>query len=464
MSEEQRFRRSPHIRAWSAGDRLVLVAASGRVLQLTDDSAALARAVLDALETPHTLAEVRRQIEARAGAPLERPEVVEEAHALLRDVGAIEVSTTAAATFGASIVLGVCGAIAASDTPRLARALLARGHDVKIALTRAASRFVRPDVLARITHDEVFRGLFVPHRVPHVELAEWADLVLVAPVTATTIGRIASGDASDLVAAIALATRAPVMLAPAMHPGMATAPALLRNLQRLRDDGHLIVQAGPAVEVAHAPSARSPRGVGAPSVEALVAVVEAALRTDPRVSTLSPRAWDRAHGARELVFELEPELVAALDEHVRPGTAVLEVGCGTGTIAIAAAARGARVVGADLSENALARAREASSAVVWMRDDITATALRSSFDVIVDRGCLHALPTRARAAYAESLRRLTVPGSVALIYAHVGAPRIRGVLPVSDAEMAALFASSFAIEAGPSTAEGAGLFVLRRSR
>lgn len=461
MSREERFRRSPHIRAWSAGDRLVLVAANGKVLELASDSAALARAVLDALETPRSLTELRAEIEQRAGAPLERPAVVDEAHTLLREVGAIEVVATTPSTPGASIVLGVCGAIAASDTPRLARALLARGHEVKIALTRAASRFVRPDVLARITHDEVFRGLFVQDRVPHVELAEWADLVLVAPATATTIGRIASGDASDLVAALALATTAPVMLAPAMHPGMARAPALLRNLSRLRDDGHLIVHPGPAVEVAHAPTERSPRGVGAPSVEALVAIVDAVLRTDPRVATLSPRAWDRAHETRELAFAIEPVLAAALDEHVQPGASVLEVGCGTGALSIAAASRGARVVGADLSEHALARARTASSSVLWVRDDITATALRSTFDVVIDRGCLHALPARARPAYAASVRRVTGPGSTVLVFAHVGGPRVRGILPVSEDEIASLFASAFHVEVRPAS-ETARLFVLKR--
>src|SRR5437763_73927 len=111
-----------------------------------------------------------------------------------------------------------------------------------IAVSRAARRFVPAAALAAITHRAPHTSAWPASPVapvPHVALAAWADVVLVCPASATTIARIANGDFSDLVSAIALTTRAPVILVPWMNPAMRAATAVVRNLPRCAEDGHL---------------------------------------------------------------------------------------------------------------------------------------------------------------------------------------------------------------------------------
>jgi 3-polyprenyl-4-hydroxybenzoate decarboxylase len=429
------WERAPSLRAWDVADRTTLVADDGKIVELEGASASLVRALLDALETPRSTGELHARIAELAG-EIARPDVIDETLAFLADAGAIRSHRPPAfAPIPARIVLGVSGAIAAFESPRLALALLARGHEVRVALTRRARRFVQPEVLAAVTRAEVATRMHAKKGVPHVDLAEWAELVLVAPSSATTLSRIAHGDCADLVSAIATTTRAKVVVAPALTPGMAASPAVQRNLERLREDGRAIVHAASAVEVAHTPRKRAPRAVGMPSVPALVAIVEAILRTG---GALSPRMWDALHARAERPWEtpLEPDLVAAIEAHVHEGTRVLDLGTGGGEVARRATLQGGRVVATDVSEHALARARslDPEGRVTWLHDDVTATALRSSFDVVIDRGCLHALPPHARAGWAATVRASTASGSQVIVLAVEGdAARPLGVTPVDPA-------------------------------
>ncbi|MGZ3418881.1 MAG: flavoprotein [Polyangiales bacterium] len=462
MSEETTWERSPSVRAFSVRDRTVLVAADGKVVELAEGSAWLVRALLDALETPHATSELRARIVELTGEELARPAVIDETLALLLDVGAIRKKRNQVlAPVPGRIVVGVCGAVAAFESPRLALALLARGHEVRIALTRRARRFVQPEVLAAVTRAKVATRMHQRGRVPHVELAEWADLVLVAPATATTLSRIAQGDCSDLVSAIATTTSANVAIAPALTPGMAASPAVVRNLELLREDGRLVVHGAPAVEVAHAPQKRVARAGGMPSVDALVAIVDAILRTR---GAFGPSTWDALHARAERPWELplETELVDAIDAHVREGTRVLDLGTGGGDVALAVARRGARVVATDVSEHALARAREADrdASVTWLRDDVTASSLRTRFDVVIDRGCLHALPAHARAAWAKTVRATTHAGSLVLVVAHGPGTKALGVVPVVAESV---LGDDFALESDRTCGQGpAHLMVFRR--
>src|SRR5690606_15613764 len=111
---------------------------------------------------------------------------------------------------GPRVVLGVTGAVAAMHTPALVQRLQARGFEVRVAATETALRFVRAEALEALTHRPVVHAIWPVdqvHVVPHIELAQWADAVVVCPASATTIARLATGDHSSVVAAIALATR-----------------------------------------------------------------------------------------------------------------------------------------------------------------------------------------------------------------------------------------------------------------
>jgi phosphopantothenoylcysteine decarboxylase/phosphopantothenate--cysteine ligase len=138
------------------------------------------------------------------------------------------------------ILLAISGGIAAYKAPELVRALRRNGHEVRCALTPEAERFVSVLSLQAVSGFSVRRALFDPGEegeIDHIGLADWADLVLVAPATANVLAKMAHGLSDDLVTAVLLATRAPILVAPAMNVNMWSHPATQENLERLRDRG-----------------------------------------------------------------------------------------------------------------------------------------------------------------------------------------------------------------------------------
>ena len=144
------------------------------------------------------------------------------------------------------IVLGVAGGIAAYKSVQLARDLTRLGARVDVVLTRGASRFVAPLSFEALTGREVLTELFSARGAAmHIRLGAEADAVCVAPATADFIARAAAGRADDLLATTLLATRAPVVICPAMNDRMFAHPQTTRNLAYLRDElGYAL--AGPA--------------------------------------------------------------------------------------------------------------------------------------------------------------------------------------------------------------------------
>jgi phosphopantothenoylcysteine decarboxylase/phosphopantothenate--cysteine ligase len=134
------------------------------------------------------------------------------------------------------IVLGVSGGIAAYKSVELLRLLVRAGAEVQVAMTRGAREFVAPQTFAvlsgREVHTEVWSAGSAP-AVDHVELAAWADLLLVAPATAHTLAKFARGLADDFLSTYFLAHRGPVLLAPAMETAMWEHPAVRENVQAL---------------------------------------------------------------------------------------------------------------------------------------------------------------------------------------------------------------------------------------
>ena len=118
------------------------------------------------------------------------------------------------------ILLGVSGGIAAYKAVEVLRGLTARGADVRVAMTRGAREFIAPLTFSVLSRHEVLTEVWSAGNAPavdHVELADACDLLLVAPATAHTLARLAHGMADDLVTTVALATRAPLLVAPAMN-------------------------------------------------------------------------------------------------------------------------------------------------------------------------------------------------------------------------------------------------------
>src|SRR6185436_11133574 len=137
---------------------------------------------------------------------------------------------------GKRIILGVTGGIAAYKAAELCRLLVKAGATVRVVMTEAATRFIAPLTLQTLSGAPVALDLFDPAseaEIGHIKLADEADLLVVAPATADFIARMAAGMADDLLASVVLATRAPVLLAPAMNVNMWTNPVTQANLTRL---------------------------------------------------------------------------------------------------------------------------------------------------------------------------------------------------------------------------------------
>ena len=147
-----------------------------------------------------------------------------------------------------NILLGITGGIAAYKTPELVRRLRERGADVQIVMTTSAEEFVTPTSLQAVSGRPIRTNLWdkeAEAAMSHIELARWADLVLIAPATAEIMARLASGGAPDLLTTLCLATEAPIAIAPAMNRVMWANPAVQANRDMLEARGMRIL--GPDV-------------------------------------------------------------------------------------------------------------------------------------------------------------------------------------------------------------------------
>jgi phosphopantothenoylcysteine decarboxylase/phosphopantothenate--cysteine ligase len=138
---------------------------------------------------------------------------------------------------GRRVVLGITGGIAAYKGAELCRLLVKAGATVRVVMTEAATRFIAPLTLQALSGAPVATDLFDPaaeaSEIGHIKLADEAELLIVAPATADAIARLSAGMANDLLTAVVLATRAPVLLAPAMNVNMWENPLTQANLARL---------------------------------------------------------------------------------------------------------------------------------------------------------------------------------------------------------------------------------------
>src|SRR5262245_24942695 len=146
------------------------------------------------------------------------------------------------------IVLGVTGSIAAYKAADLASKLTQAGALVDVIMTDAAQRFVTPLTFQSLTGRPVYTNLWessgagLPTHIAHVELAESADLILIAPATANTLAKLAAGMADDLLSITVLAARCPIVVAPAMDGGMYENPATQANLEKLKSYGVIVIE------------------------------------------------------------------------------------------------------------------------------------------------------------------------------------------------------------------------------
>lgn len=145
---------------------------------------------------------------------------------------------------GRELIIGVTGGIAAYKTAALVSRLVQAGAGVSVVMTAAATRFVGPVTFQALTGRPVGTSVFSQPELPlgaHIELAQKADLMCVAPATANFLGKAAQGIADDLLSTLYLSFGGPIYVAPAMNTVMWNKPSVQRNVQQLRADGVLVI-------------------------------------------------------------------------------------------------------------------------------------------------------------------------------------------------------------------------------
>jgi len=143
------------------------------------------------------------------------------------------------------ILLGVTGSIAAYKAADLVRLFSKKGHRVSVIMTKAAEEFITPLTLATLSNEKVWRSMFDSEAeeriISHISLAQEADVLVVAPASADIIGKIANGLADDLLSTVAMATHAPIVIAPAMNAQMYENSIVQKNCDVLKGKGMTFV-------------------------------------------------------------------------------------------------------------------------------------------------------------------------------------------------------------------------------
>ncbi len=143
------------------------------------------------------------------------------------------------------IVLGVTGSVAIYKACEIVRRLKERGCNVSVVMTQEAQQFVRPVLFQSLSGNRVYAGMFEQPEtweIEHISLAEKADCVLVAPATANVIGKIAGGICDDLLTCVVCATRAPVLICPAMNENMYRNRIVAENCRKLKGLGYSFIE------------------------------------------------------------------------------------------------------------------------------------------------------------------------------------------------------------------------------
>lgn len=145
------------------------------------------------------------------------------------------------------ILLCVTGGIAVFKAAAFTSKLTQQGAEVKVIMSESATKFVTPLTFQALSRNEVYTSTFQennPKVVAHIDLADWADAVVIAPATANIIGKMANGIADDMISTILLATTADVLVAPAMNVHMYAHPAVQKNMDTLRSFGYSFIEPG----------------------------------------------------------------------------------------------------------------------------------------------------------------------------------------------------------------------------
>ena len=148
---------------------------------------------------------------------------------------------------GKKVLLCVTGGIAVFKAAALTSQLYQKGAEVKVMMTKSAQQFVTPLTFQTLSRNPVYVDTFDekdPKKIAHIELADWADIVVIAPATANILAKLANGIADDMISTTLTATTAPILIAPAMNTHMYEHPAVQKNMKTLASFGYQFIEPG----------------------------------------------------------------------------------------------------------------------------------------------------------------------------------------------------------------------------
>ncbi|MBI3005969.1 MAG: bifunctional phosphopantothenoylcysteine decarboxylase/phosphopantothenate--cysteine ligase CoaBC [Ignavibacteriales bacterium] len=181
---------------------------------------------------------------------------------------------------GKHIALGVTGGIAAYKCCYLVREMKRAGADVKVIMTHSATKFVTPMTFSALSGHDVYTDLWMTNQdtksdigTRHIDLAQWADILLIAPASANSVAKLTHGLADNFLTVVALACTRPIVLAPTMDADMFLSEITQKNLSLLRERGYFVI---PSPEGEHASGLKGPGRL--PDIEPIIAFVEDVLR------------------------------------------------------------------------------------------------------------------------------------------------------------------------------------------
>ncbi|MGC9367479.1 MAG: bifunctional phosphopantothenoylcysteine decarboxylase/phosphopantothenate--cysteine ligase CoaBC [bacterium] len=143
-----------------------------------------------------------------------------------------------------NILVGICGSIAGYKSPLIIRELQKKDYPVKVMMTEAAQNFISPRVLQYLLRDEIYSESFNSYqnfKIPHIDAAQWADLILISPASANTIAKLSLGISDNLLTSTVLAFQGPVLIAPAMNSKMWENPKTQEHVENLKKGGRVII-------------------------------------------------------------------------------------------------------------------------------------------------------------------------------------------------------------------------------
>src|SRR5262245_17867221 len=257
------------------------------------------------------------------------------------------------------ILLGVSGGIAAYKAAEVLRGLTSRGAEVRVAMTRGAREFVTPLTFSVLSRHAVYTEVWADGNAPavdHVALADWCDLLVVAPATAHTLAKLANGFADDFLSTYFLAHRGPVLLAPAMESAMWEKDAVRANLRKLTERGARTI--GPGVGAL----ASGHEGVGRMAEPDAIVAEAWAIATGERLDLKGLKLLVTAGPTREPVDPIRfisnrssGKMGLALAEAARDRGASVTLICGATELAMPSGLRVERIETADDLHAALLR-------------------------------------------------------------------------------------------------------------